>query len=58
MLELEYEWKHKDKSFQKTNEPTILFTNNYSENVSPDESSANIIIRYSSDYDSENLENM
>lgn len=53
---LEYEWKHKDKRFPKTNlEPTMLFTNNYAENVAPDESSANINIRYSSDYDSENL---
>ena len=53
---LEYEWKHKDKSFPKTNfEPTMLFTNNYAENVAPEESSANINIRYSSDYNSEDL---
>lgn len=53
---LKYEWKHKDMRFPKTNlEPTMLFTNNYAENVAPDKSSANINVRYSSDYNSEDL---
>ena len=54
---LKYEWKHEDKRFPKTNiEPTMLFTNNYATNVVPDKSSANLNIRYSSDYHASDLE--
>lgn len=53
---MQYEWKHEDKSFPKTNlEPTMLFTNNYAVNVAPDESSVNLNIRYGSDYNCEEL---
>lgn len=53
---LEYEWKHEDKRFPKANlEPTMLFTNNYAVNIAPDESLANINIRYGGDYKSEDL---
>ena len=53
----DYEWKYEDKRFPKTNlEPTLLFTGNYAENIIPGESSANINIRFSSDYDSEQLQ--
>lgn len=53
----EYKWKHDDKRFPKTNlEPTMLFTNNYACNVVPDESSANLSIRFGGDYQSEDLQ--
>ena len=53
----DYEWKYEDKRFPETNlEPTLLFTGNYAENIIPGESSANINIRFSSDYDSEQLQ--
>ena len=46
-----YEWKHEDKRYPRTNlEPTMLFTNNYAENVVPDMSSARLNIRYGADY--------
>ena len=52
----DYEWKHEDKRFPKTNlEPTLLFTGNYAENVIPGESSANLNIRFSADYSSDQL---
>ena len=51
-----YEWKHEDKRFPKTNlEPTLLFTNNYAENVVPELSSVRINIRYSADYSADDL---
>ena len=51
-----YEWKHEDKHFPKTNlEPTLLFTGNYAENIIPGESSANLNIRFGSDYNSDQL---
>lgn len=54
---LKYEWKYEDKRFPKTNiEPTMLFTNNYAVNVAPDESSANLNIRYGADYTHEELQ--
>ncbi|MDR2682199.1 MAG: succinyl-diaminopimelate desuccinylase [Holosporaceae bacterium] len=49
---LNYQWKYNDKRFPQTNlEPTMLFTNNYAQNVVPDQTSANINIRFSADYD-------
>lgn len=52
----DYKWKYEDKRFPKTNlEPTLLFTGNYAENVIPEESSANINIRFGADYNSEQL---
>jgi len=52
----DYEWKHEDKRFPKTNlEPTLLFTGNYAENVIPKESSVNINIRFGADYNSDQL---
>jgi len=53
---LDYKWKYEDKRFPPTNlEPTMLFTNNYAVNVVPDTSSANLNIRFSADYSSEDL---
>ena len=53
----DYEWKYGDKRFPKTNlEPTLLFTGNYAEYIIPEESSANINIRFSADYTCEDLE--
>lgn len=52
----DYEWKHEDKRFPKTNlEPTLLFTGNYAVNIIPGESSANLNIRFGSDYNSDQL---
>jgi succinyl-diaminopimelate desuccinylase len=52
----DYEWKHSDKRFPKTNlEPTMLFTNNYAMNVVPDASSAIMNIRYGAEYSVSNL---
>jgi succinyl-diaminopimelate desuccinylase len=49
-------WTHNDRRFPRTNlEPTMLFTNNYAENVVPDLSSARINIRYGADYCAEDL---
>lgn len=54
---LKSEWKYDDKRFPRTNlEPTMLFTNNYAINVVPDESSANLNIRYGSDYTHQKLQ--
>lgn len=51
-----YNWRYEDKRFPKTKiEPTLLFTNNYAVNVVPDESSANINIRYGADYSADEL---
>lgn len=51
-----YEWKHEDKRFPITNlEPTLLFTGNHAVNIIPEESSANLNIRFSADYNSEQL---
>ncbi|GHU20144.1 succinyl-diaminopimelate desuccinylase [Alphaproteobacteria bacterium] len=53
---LNYKWDHNDQRFPKTNlEPTMLFTNNYACNVVPDQTSANMNIRFSADYDSSKL---
>ncbi len=53
---VDYNWRYENKKFPKTKvEPTLLYTNNYAQNVVPDESSANINIRYSADYESEEL---
>ncbi|MDR3187360.1 MAG: succinyl-diaminopimelate desuccinylase [Holosporaceae bacterium] len=53
---MDYAWKHEDKRFPPTNlEPTLLFTNNYAVNVVPDESSANLNVRFGSDYDFDSL---
>lgn len=52
----DYEWKHEDKRFPKTNmEPTLLFTGNYAQNVIPGESSANLNIRFSADHHSDQI---
>ena len=52
----DYEWKHEDKRFPKTNlEPTLLFTGNYAQNVVPGESSTNLNIRFSPDYHSDQI---
>ncbi|MDR2794309.1 MAG: succinyl-diaminopimelate desuccinylase [Holosporaceae bacterium] len=49
---LNYQWKYEDKRFPQTHlEPTMLFTNNYAQNVVPDQTSANLNIRFSADYD-------
>ena len=51
-----YKWRHEDLRYPITNlEPTLLFTGNYAENVIPGETSANINIRFSADYSSEDL---
>ena len=51
-----YSWEHNDKRFPETNlEPTLLFTGNYAENVVPGESSANLNIRFSGDYSSDQI---
>lgn len=51
-----YPWKHNDKRFPQTNlEPTMLFTGNYANNIVPEISSANLNIRYASDYSAEDL---
>jgi succinyl-diaminopimelate desuccinylase len=51
-----YKWKHKDKRFPLSNlEPTLLFTNNYAANIVPEESSANLNIRFGGDYDFNSL---
>lgn len=51
-----YNWRYIDKRFPKTKvEPTLLFTNNYAVNIVPDESSANINIRYGADYTANEL---
>ena len=52
----DYDWKHEIKIYPKTNvEPTLLFTNNYAENVAPDVSSVNLNIRFGSDYTAEEI---
>lgn len=52
----DYEWKHEDNRFPKTNlEPTLLFTGNYAQNVIPGESSANLNIRFGADYDADQI---
>lgn len=52
----DYEWKYEDKRFPKTNlEPTLLFTGNYAQNVIPEESSANLNIRFSADYNADQI---
>lgn len=52
----DYQWKHEDKRFPKTNlEPTLLFTGNCAENIIPGESSANLNIRFGADYNSDQL---
>ncbi|MDR2068065.1 MAG: succinyl-diaminopimelate desuccinylase [Holosporaceae bacterium] len=51
-----YAWKHEDKRFPSTNlEPTLLFASNYAVNVVPDESSANLNIRFGGDYSADSL---
>ncbi|MDR3179613.1 MAG: succinyl-diaminopimelate desuccinylase [Holosporaceae bacterium] len=53
---LDYQWKYEDKRFPQTHlEPTMLFTNNYASNVVPDQTSANLNIRFSSDYNTSML---
>ena len=52
----DYQWKHEDKRFPQTNlEPTLLFTKNHAENVVPEETSANLNIRFGADYSSDDL---
>jgi len=52
----QYPWKHNDKRFPKTNlEPTLLFSDNYAENVVPEKSSANLNIRFGGDYSANQL---
>lgn len=52
----DYKWKHEDNKFPITNlEPTLFFTKNHAENVVPEETSANINIRFSADYSSDDL---
>ena len=53
----DYNWRYENKKFPKTKiEPTLLYTNNYAVNVVPDESSANINIRYGADYTATELQ--
>ena len=53
---LKYNWKHNDETYPKTSiEPTMLFTNNYAENVVPDTSSVNFNVRFGSDYHAEDI---
>ena len=53
---LKYNWNHLDKTYPKTSiEPTMLFTNNYAENVVPDQSSVNFNIRFGADYHAEDI---
>jgi succinyl-diaminopimelate desuccinylase len=53
---MDYKWKHEDKRFPKTNlEPTMLFTNNYAENVAPDTTLAHLNIRFGLDYSADEL---
>jgi succinyl-diaminopimelate desuccinylase len=55
-LVTEHKWKYENQKFPATNlEPTLLFTNNYATNVVPDESSANLNIRFGNDYTSEDI---
>ena len=52
----DYQWKHENKRFPKTNlEVTMLTTNNYAPNIVPDLSSANLNIRFGDDYTAEKL---
>lgn len=54
-----YNWRYNDKRFPKTNlEPTMLYTKNYAVNVVPEESSANINIRFGADYNTSELESI
>lgn len=51
-----FQWKHNELRFPPTNlEPTLLYTGNYAENVVPGESSANVNVRFSADYSSEEI---
>jgi succinyl-diaminopimelate desuccinylase len=53
---MNHDWIYTDKRFPKTNiEPTMLFTNNYAENIAPDTTSARLNIRYGADYQSVEL---
>lgn len=52
----EYQWDDKNPFFPATNlEPTLFYSKNYAMNVVPDESSANINIRFSDSYSCESL---
>lgn len=52
-----YKWQDKNDFFPPTNlEPTLFYNKNYAMNVVPDESSANINIRFSDSYTSKELE--
>lgn len=51
-----YKWHDKNSFFPPTNlEPTLLYSKNYAVNVVPDESFANINIRFSDSYTNESL---
>lgn len=53
----DYQWDDANQFFPPTNlEPTMLCNKNYAVNVIPDESSANINVRFSDSYTSESVE--